>query len=382
MSKTMKLLTAFVCICMLICWMAVPVQASSYRVMVNNRMVEEIVPGYRQSPKTADKTAKVVATFSEERDGAIIPIALKSEGLLRLALYQNEGDGAYIRVEGDLFADEECTKKLGYSLDLYAGEVTRAEYEQYLAGYERVYLKLTVEKAEGVTDIRVRMEASLTRGGDASIKQGSGVLSAFDRERESSEYSIEVKKSGYLTVTVAGEGEIYAYLTLYDQKGKAISKEYCAIGEGTASKTYIIGKGAYRLGVEMKGARGEVYGISYQVEQMKDQSGKNKAKAVTLTGREQIGAITQGAKAGHTDWWKFTLKEAQEVAIKLNAVSDGEMMLYIADASGEGGWYGEAVIRSGEMIFDAGELPAGRYFVKVQKREASSGIGYTIALQQ
>lgn len=388
MKRISKLLAVFFAVMLML---PTGVSAATVRVMENHRMVTSLTPTYQSSAASAQKVSTAIITFNKDVSEIVLPVNIKAAGLLSMKLQHRSDGGAYAYLECDLYADEACTDKIGYSLDLVYGEVEQAQRSYWMKQSGKAYLKLTLKRQNASDTVKFYLDSELTPGADRSLKADTAVLTAFDTEDTVCRYKITVEKAGYLTFTVSGtnEKQVYAYLTLSNSKKKAISAESCVIGvqgsDGTytASKTYMVSKGTYYIDADMKGARAQKYLISYSLTTAKDESGTSKAKAAVLVsgGKAKSGMLTQTSKVSNTDWYKVILKKSGNIVINVDAVCDGAVMLQVTDATGKGAWYGSKRFETGSVVFDTGELPKGTYYVKVIKTELQSSAGYTIGIE-
>lgn len=328
----------------------------------------------------------------EEKGNIIVPVVATSSGLVayNIQLLGNVVSKGSISITA--YEDEDCEeilqKKKAYSMDIGTNEAVAGSV--YLKKGQSCYLKITVSKKLQVDEERYRFQLQLQEYNSANrkLKNKTAVYSYQKGKGTSIYYKITVKKTGILTIDTNYDEFSYGTpkITLCNNKKKAISAN-CDIHIMNSAKVkkkketpigkniFGVSKGTYY--VKISGAKG-TYKIKSTFSAVTENSGntKEKAKSLTLGGKQVKGVILTCDKKTDYDWYKFTLEESDKIRIGFQGSTSGgeKLQLEVIPPStaeftqkailGFSGIEGNGSGKSGD------EWPAGTYYLKINKNTA------------
>ena len=322
-------------------------------------------------PGTTTKTYIVPA-----KGYTIIPIYVPSKGGMYYAHAHSVSDyGVY----GDIYVDAACTVEASdyfYSISdtsVYSGIFTFDRAGTY-------YLKLYTNNS---TPVEYYISSFFVSGENRTLTSGK-TTAIFQNDYDSVVYSkFKATKTGYIAVSAAEIDGNYIYVTLMNNKKKALSDK-CMVNNGTVyfgvqkGQTYYIATYTYS---------DNMYNLRVTQSQIKEKSGSSKAKAVTINKNKTVkGVQIANKKASGNDWYKIYLPSSKKVTFTIKGgvsspySSATELKIKIIPANSRVYLYGSTMwVENGTGKYSSkGKLPAGTYYLQVSKYDKMASGWYSI----
>ncbi len=327
--------------------------------------------------------------FPDEEETIIMPIELSDKGGLYLTM--GEQDTNYYSLSATLFKDEACTEKVGYSANLFSGDVTDTQ-DFIIDEAGTYYFKFEASKKRDTGTISFLLQLRLLSGEDQELTKDEVIFSYQDYECPDVTYKIVVDTAGLLTLTLGTDNE-YGFsgkVQLLNKDKKALSTATSVYatqnddGEyGDVEKSYAVAKGTYYVKVDTSR---KIYGIMYSFSEVKDSAGtkKDKAKALKLGGSAIKGICTATEKTSNVDWYSFKLTSSKSIVITVGSKLDGKLKVEILDSKGKTLWYGSHTIYEGDedlVLKSSGKWTKGTFYIKIYKYDNTSSGYYTLKVK-
>lgn len=274
--------------------------------------VSETVPSVlkKKSDISQEKYTKymIYAPEGYEQD-VIIPVKLKSKGILNYALAAAYDSDLYY----SLYSDLACTKFIS-SYDNMAFIEKAGTY----------YIKIGKYDLANEGDSRISLVMGFINGANAVLKNNTNLISAAFGTDKSVYFKFTVNKTSKLTFKIGSE--YGKYITLCNSKKKAITgEEYIS---GSESKVvFAVSKGTYYI--RLKASKGLV-SITPTFTAVSNASGPSKAKAGTMkmNGKTQNVVVLPGDSTKKYYYLKFYNPKNQKVYLNTNSsYTSGKMQI-------------------------------------------------------
>lgn len=299
------------------------------------------------------------------------PITFPAKGTVRLYAGLL---GGQTNVNFSLYKDAAMTTSVGYEKSVSTNYPVDTDLIQipnpgtYYIGVNSRYCP------EGA--VAVNIAASYINGGDKTLTSGKEILIG-QKEAQTNYLKFKATKNGYLTITPSKEAE-YSQVTLCNSKKKAVSNavypKYATFGVKKGTTYYVKVASRYN--------GNGVYGITATNKPIKEKSGKNKAKAVTLKKNKKVkGTIVAGSN--QADWYKFKLtKNIKQMKVFINGGTNGELKAKVYNSKGKAVGYNAASIHNTGRSYYlqiSGKIKKGTYYIKVYRGNKKSSGYYTLS---
>lgn len=327
--------------------------------------------------------------FPDEEEVMVMPINISDKGGLFITL--GEDNTNYYSLDVNLYSDEACTKKVGSTVYLFSGDVTKTK-NITIDKSGLYYMQFNLSKKSDTGTISFLMQLALVSAEDQTLTQDEINFSYQDYDKPDTTYKIVVEATGLVTLTLGTDYE-YGFsgkVQLLDKDKKALSTATSVYAskndEGEyndVQRFYAVNKGTYYVKVDTGNG---MYGIQYGFSEVKDASGaeKAKAKAIKLGGSAVKGMCATSDATSKTDWYSIKLTNDKKIVITVNSKVDGKLKFEILDSKGRTLWYGSRTIYDGEdeMVLESdGKFSKGTYYIKISKYDKTSSGYYTIKVK-
>ena len=342
-------------------------------------------------PKTwsdAKQTASVVANqyTVPANSHIIIPIDVPGKGGIIL----NHTYLGKVYLKAEIYEDAACTTyvKTARGTNQYLGNMNSDKYvkrDVNIANKGTYYIKV---ENKNRTDATYMIECYFVNGNDRTITTSKSNVIFQNDSQECVYQKFVAKKTGYLAVTASDYSGAAVFIKLTDNKKKDLSNEN-VVGPGTVHFGVQKGKTYY---IATKGYDDCVYSVSVKNVAIKEKSGSNQKKAVTIKKNKTVkGVQIANKKSNDADWYKFTLKSPKKVKItvsggatdfeKKTSDSDIEVMIIPANSNyyiRNTRTYAYVLNNQKSYIETKSKLAAGTYYIKVYKNDKLSSGWYSI----
>lgn len=327
--------------------------------------------------------------FPDEEKIIIMPVELSDKGGLYLTM--GEEDTNYSMLTATLYKDEACSEKVGYSANLFSGDVTDTQ-DFIIEEAGTYYIKFEVSKKTDTGTIAFLLQLLLFSGEDQELTKDEVIFSYQDYDCPDVTYKIVVDTAGLLTLTLGTDNE-YGFsgkvqLLNKDKKDLSTATSVYASqndegGYNDLEKSYAVSKGTYYVKVDTSR---KIYGIMYSFSAVKDSAGtkKDKAKALKLGGSAVKGICTATEKTSNVDWYSFKLTSSKSIVITVDSKIDGKLKIEILDSKGRTLWYGSKTIYEGDeelVLESSGKWTKGTFYIKILKYDNTSSGYYTLKVK-
>ncbi len=298
------------------------------------------------------------------------PVTL-NKGTLQLAVLAREGSE---RVYYGLYRDAGLTQAVDSYYWADSNNKTDKMFKvpakgtYYLGVYSTVYSSIP----EGSVAGGARVGAAFYDGSDRALGIGKQIA-VGQKDAQSNCFKFKAAQNGVIKAYGSTNATGYS-VALYNSKKKALS----GWTPLRYNPTYGVKKGqTYYIRVKSSRNSYGYYNFKITNPAVKEKSGKNKAKAVTVKkGKTVKGTILAGN--GQADWYKFkkTNKKTTKITIKGQTNGTFRVRLY------RGGKQVSAKTfnyRYGGYEFRLYNYPKGTYYVKVERANAKSSGYYALA---
>lgn len=327
--------------------------------------------------------------FGETDMDLVLPFSADQAGGLIISMAENTRNYDYL--DALLYEDQECTKPIGKSFTLEAGDEP-INILRYISKKGTYYIKFTLSSSDlvGITAFKVKLYtiSSETR----TLVSGKGTIAYQDSNSNKITYKVIVKNSGLLQLLVTpydnSKGGMASF-QLLDGNKKKLTKNNEVISNWNSEgaydpvlKYYNVTKGTYYIQIDTSCG---VYKFEYFFDKDVSEAGtkKSNAKLLKLGGKIAQGYFTISDKTTKVDWYKFTIPSSQYVKVILAYQSDGEIEYDIIDSKGKIIWD-----RNNEKERPQGSYynwvehnySKGTYYIKVYKGSNTSSFSYGVIL--
>lgn len=305
--------------------------------------------------------------------GEVVPITLPAKGIV--SIYAWVVPDCKTNVNFGVYKEPTMTNSIGLESHAYytnqQGATTLIQVQNPGTYY------IGVNSSNCPTGlVAVGIAASYINGGDKTLTSGKEILIG-QKEAQTNYLKFKATKNGYLTITPSKEAE-YSQVTLCNSKKKAVSStvypQYATFGVKKGTTYYVKVASRYN--------GNGVYGITATNKPIKEKSGKNKAKAVTLKKNKKVkGTIVAGSN--QADWYKFKLtKNIKQMKVFINGGTNGELKAKVYNSKGKAVGYNAASIHNTGRSYYlqiSGKIKKGTYYIKVYRGNKKSSGYYTLS---
>lgn len=337
---------------------------------------------------TADLEKIVTYSIETTAENEVVPFDIPAKGYLDFYVASN------ISSEVAIFADENCTKKAGYSVYISSSS------EQLQAGVYGENGKAFFPEA-GTYYVKFSkpgaylFSSQMFSGENRTLKDNTYTTAygykyeSFNYDSNNIYYKYTPSKTGYISISteyLSDSGS--SYITLCNSSKKAISEEvYTNTTYSSGKVVFAVKKGAtYYIKVKTSS---EKYRIKSKITGITESSGTKKSNAKTLTiGKERKGILLTEDKTSSADWYKFTLSKATKLNLTVagNASSVGiKVELTSANIGGsvDVNISGTDYKRTTSLeTFTSATLPKGTYYIRVYKGDKKASGNYSIKVSK
>lgn len=346
--------------------------------------ITELVPNLISNSEDLETAQKYDITFDDNERVMILPVNIIAKGGLFVSLFADDMNYGSLIVT--LYKDNECKQKYGNSVYLFDDKNSSSK-DLLIENGGTYFMKfeLSKKKDSGAITFQMQLDYVSSEDKELTIEETSLQYQTYDSSDIT--YKVVAETSGLLTLTMNSDAEtgLSAKLQLLDKDKKALTDEkYSSIKkEEGLKKYYVVSKGTYFIKVKISCG---MYGISYDVNEVKDKSGTSKSKAavIKMGGSAIKGMCTITDKTTKEDWFKFTLTSDKSIKITLKHVIDGKLKVDILDSKGDSLWYGSRTMYEGdkELVLESnGKFSKGTYYIKVYKYDKISSGSYSVQVK-
>lgn len=237
----------------------------------------------------------------------------------------------------------------------------------YLGIYSSVYSNMP----EGAVRVGALAAAGFCDGSERTLTSGKQVAVGA-KKAQTIYFKFKVKKAGY--ITVKGDDAAYYYdVTLCNSKKKALSG---ATDLGW-TPTYGVKKGTYYIKVKSSYNSDGAYTLKVTSNSsIKEKSGKNRAKAVTVKRKAtKKGTIQIGS--GQADWYKLKKTSKAKTTITINGRTNDKIKVTLY-RGGKKLASGTFSYRDKGYKFTMSNYPKGTYYIKIERGSKKSSGYYSV----
>lgn len=304
----------------------------------------------------------------------VVPIQMDYKGQLRINFV---GKIVTKGVEINLYSDEACTTKIGYSTYIYSNSLTN-DKNYDIPKKATCYLKFELPNyadADATISFTPYSFSSETK----LMKEKVWISSHPYTGENQTYHKIVISKPGYIKVEGAFLGDSGSmYATLCNSKKVALSQQKYLYSSNNYTTYYAVKKGTYYINITGYND----YKLRYTFSAVKDTSAQSQKKATVIgKGKTVKGLILSEDSLKKVDWYKVKLTKSQKLVLNVDAKSCATLKFEIVPASSKVFLIGSSFSIyevNGDTYGTKGNLPAGTYYIKVTKTDAKASGYYSI----
>ena len=322
-----------------------------------------------------DVKSEIVTYNILTNDSILIPITIQSKGALNISYMIENATSTKDHLYINLFEDEQCKIPVLFN-DINVSSEWNNKFIQ-LEKEGTYYLK--VDNTESKSTLQFSMKAYFISGADRNIKPGKTTL-IWQNEYGKWIYSkFKATKTGYVKVSAkSGTGKM-VYVKVLDNKKKDVSVQhylnqdnpYAYVGVQKGKTYYIATKSS-----------DDYYNLIYKLTGVKEKSGSQKEKAVTLKkGKTAYGVQIANRKKNGADWYKINIKKKQSIKIIVNGKlsADNDLRIQVIPANKEVKFNNDIImVENNKKTVSTDALYPGTYYIKVFKTNKKASGWYSI----
>ncbi|MCR5705068.1 MAG: hypothetical protein K6G85_10645 [Eubacterium sp.] len=305
--------------------------------------------------------------------GVVIPVKVASPGVVQIGLLGTFEKDGYISASKDQNGDGYLQTGLYDSFSTTDTNLTKF-FNAKTAGtyYIRVFSigndAYTNRFTFGVRYISLK---------DKNLVLNKSYAIAAPDYKDVQTFKYKAKKTGIVTVGIAKEFSA-SIEVLNGKRKQIISRQYLSDSNSYAY-SFAVKKGqTYYINVSgMSYLKANVLGLSFK--NVKEKSGKKKAKAVNIKAKKKFKGIVNVGDKG--DWYKFTNKKTKKVKILLNTFNCEDLQITLYDSKGK--FIGSKSCYTGTkykitLTYGSryGIAKKGKYYIKISGRNKKKSSGY------
>lgn len=352
------------------------VNASSLTKMDESEVLEVITPKKLQA---YDSSTDGFKTYNMDiptgQKGIIQPIEIDGKGQLLVDLTGNEMPNS---LDVQLFSNEECTTRVGYSTVLSMDQPVKTLKAPILKK-GTYYLKISSYKAL-TSDASIEIKPYTQSGEDKTLKNNTWTGTFNVTSGKYVYHKVNISSPGYIKVEAKKDSQysVVSGIKLYNSKKQSLTDEKSLSSYSNYSTYYAVKKGTYYIGVKQS----DEYKIRYTYKAVKPSGGSSKSKAVNIKkGSTAKGLIYPGGSTNTSDWYKVTLTSKRNLSLSFKAYGNETIRFNVVPASSHVILFGAST-----YIMDAGAttlktkepLEKGTYYIQVTKNKSSASGHYQI----
>lgn len=278
------------------------------------------------------------------------------------------------RVRYGLYRDAGLTQAVDSYSFADPGNVTERMFKVPAKGtyYLGVYSDVYSSTPEGTVSMGAAVGAQFINGSDRTIGIGKQIA-VGQKDSQSNYFKFKAAKNGIIKAYGSKYASSYS-VALYNSKKKALS----GWTPLRYNPTYGVKKGqTYYIRVKSSYNSYGFYNFKITNTAVKEKSGKNKAKAVTVKRSKAVkGMILAGN--GQADWYKFkkTNKKTTKITVKGQTNGAFRVTVYRGGKKVSSKTFD---YRYGGYEFTLYNYPKGTYYVKIERANAKSSGYYAMA---
>lgn len=304
----------------------------------------------------------------------VVPINMDYKGQLKINLLGREVSKS---IDVNLYSDEACTSKIGYSGYLYSSSL-EDDMKLDIPKKATYYLKFELS-SYAESDATVSITPYSLSSEDKTLKNNNWVLSHPVTYNSQISNKITVEASGYIAVegvSISDYGSVS--VTLCNSKKANLSEQIYLSSTKDYTTYFAVKKGTYYI----KSQSADDYKLRYKFTAVKDTSNTSKSKAISIgKGKTAKGLVLSEDSTSKADWYKVKLTSKRKLSFEIKAKSCDLICFEIIPASKN-----VILIGSTVRIYDAGggvystqdSMPAGTYYIKVTKTRKTCSGNYSI----
>ena len=329
-------------------------------------------------------TTHTITLAADAQASDITALTLNESGVLMISA---SAPALASNVRMGLYSDAACTQAIGYDMYLSASSISDAQAYTipaagvyYLKAYYSVY---SVSSASAAT---INFQAVAFSGEDKVMTPNTSVVT-YTNSQKTVYHQITLDKDSVIYVTGSSfsltSGTISGItITLYNSnKNEVCPSDYLYEGNSYGSY-YVLKKGTYYVGSNDS----SLYQLIYTaVNAKKAKAGTSKAKAVTLKKGKQItNALFTGDAANKAQWYKVRLTKKSKIKFITGGYGNnlGYYNLEIIPASKKliitNSKANITVNETTHKLRTRDKLPAGTYYIKINKPNKNDGVYYSL----
>ena len=322
-----------------------------------------------------DVKSDIVTYNVPANDAIVIPITIKSKGALNVSAVVENATGTTDILYINIFEEEQCQQPVLYNYISVGSEWN----DKFICLEKEGTYYLKVENTESKSALQLSMKAYFISGADRNLKSGKATL-IWQNEYGKWIYSkFKATKTGYVKVSAkSGTGKM-VYVKVLDNKKKDVSvqhylnqdNQYAYVGVQKGKTYYIATKSS-----------DDYYNLTYKLTGVKEKSGSQKEKAVTLKkGKTAYGVQIANRKKNGADWYKINIKKKQSIKIIVNGKlsADNDLRIQVIPANKEVKFNNDIImVENNKKTVSTDVLYPGTYYIKVFKTNKKASGWYSI----
>jgi hypothetical protein len=306
----------------------------------------------------------------------VVPIQMDYKGQLKINLV---GKVVSKGIDVTLFSDEACTTKIGYAKYLSSYSITD-DMKLDIPKEATYYLKFELPSYADA-DATVTITPYAFSSEDKTLKEKVWVGSHPYSYDSQTSFKVTINETGYIKVEGASLADGSMYASLCNSKKEALSEQKYLYDSNKYTTYYAVKKGTYYINIKSY----DDYKLRYSFTAVKDTSGQSQKKATVIgKGKTVKGVILFEDSTKKVDWYKVKLTKSQKLTLSVNAKSCDSLQFEIVPASSNVVLFGSTFSiydEDGDIYGTKDAMPAGTYYIKVTKRDATSSGYYSIKLK-
>lgn len=282
-------------------------------------------------------------------------------------------------ITAQLYSDAACTSKVGYSQYLSSGTLEKRIYAP-ISKAGTYYLQFSTFSPMA-SEVAITLYPYSFNGETRKIKENEDVYS-FSGNSELLYHKISIPKTGYIRVEADSSNSVGStYVSLHNSKKKPCS-ESVYLSDSSKDKAAYFGvkKGTYYIAV--KGSSSDPNYLKYSFTEVKEKSGTSKKNAVSISkGKTAKGVMLPTDSMKKYDYYKIKLSKKQVLSLTYSAKSCDRLRFTVIPASSRLTLFGSSatISASNKGVWKTKDkLPAGTYYIQVEKGSKDASGYYTI----
>lgn len=373
--KKIKFLSSFLAFCLCFVLLSLNVKASE---VADTTSIPETIQPVSLVTGEEDTTAfpSYDLTIPASTKSLVVPINVDYKGQLKIHIVGKLVTGG---IDINLYSDEACTGKVGYSRYLSSGSL-EDDIDADIPVKATYYLKFELSRsaeADSAVTITPYSFSSENKILKNKVWVGSHTYS-YDSQIS---HKVTIDSPGFITVEAVSFTDGYSvYATLCDSKKAELSEQTYLSSSNSYTTYFAVKKGTYYINAKSS----DDYKLRYTFTAVKENSSKTKQKAISIgKGKTLKGLVLSEDSLDKADWYKVKLSKSQILSLGIYAKSCDSIKFEIIPASDNITLFGSTVRiydNGGDIYATKDKMPAGTYYIKVIKTDKTSSGYYTIKL--